>query len=389
MYRDGGIGVLRPAILRLGGSPVPGVCEGLQVLVGACARVGRPFDAGAGQGRRPAARVPSREAPPASVRLKSIPAAQPAFLANGNPCGPPLPLCRLALLACGWAGGAPSQCRRRWALAGRRCLARMVSAARRMRFRGWAGAAARPAAAARGGRAARSGVAAAPVGMRRASCPSSDPVQARSLAAARSNTRWDGLAAASPSSVVAATLLPPPHPVATSGMQAQRMCIMLKRGFNKSPHAPPPCTGGAAAAVAPRPRRPHERHLPVRRRLRQRAHGRVRRHLGRGVRLSEEFICQAPGGGSAGAGARAPCNLALRISSDLIHIRFRVSVISALPERAAGLAAQSSAFGGMPHAGHAGAAAADSGALRPFPHRHRSLLQPWSVPERSPAPQSQ
>lgn len=34
MYRDGGIGVLRPAILRLGGSPVPGVCEGLQARAG-------------------------------------------------------------------------------------------------------------------------------------------------------------------------------------------------------------------------------------------------------------------------------------------------------------------------------------------------------------------
>lgn len=31
MYRDGGIGVLRPAIVRLGGPPVPGICEGLQV----------------------------------------------------------------------------------------------------------------------------------------------------------------------------------------------------------------------------------------------------------------------------------------------------------------------------------------------------------------------
>lgn len=31
MYRDGGIGVLRPVIVRLGGSPVPGICEGLQV----------------------------------------------------------------------------------------------------------------------------------------------------------------------------------------------------------------------------------------------------------------------------------------------------------------------------------------------------------------------
>lgn len=28
-YRDGGIGVLRPAALQLGGGPVPGICEGL------------------------------------------------------------------------------------------------------------------------------------------------------------------------------------------------------------------------------------------------------------------------------------------------------------------------------------------------------------------------
>ncbi|KAL6748957.1 hypothetical protein V8C86DRAFT_2863006 [Haematococcus lacustris] len=30
LYRDGGLGVMRPIILRLGGGPVPGVCAGLQ-----------------------------------------------------------------------------------------------------------------------------------------------------------------------------------------------------------------------------------------------------------------------------------------------------------------------------------------------------------------------
>ncbi len=30
-YRDGGNGVLRPVIVQLGGSPVPGICSGLQV----------------------------------------------------------------------------------------------------------------------------------------------------------------------------------------------------------------------------------------------------------------------------------------------------------------------------------------------------------------------
>ncbi|KIY97894.1 peptidyl-prolyl cis-trans isomerase, FKBP-type [Monoraphidium neglectum] len=29
-YRDGGLGVLRPLALRLGGSPLPGICAGLQ-----------------------------------------------------------------------------------------------------------------------------------------------------------------------------------------------------------------------------------------------------------------------------------------------------------------------------------------------------------------------
>lgn len=30
MYLDGGKGALRPVAIRLGGAPVPGVCEGLQ-----------------------------------------------------------------------------------------------------------------------------------------------------------------------------------------------------------------------------------------------------------------------------------------------------------------------------------------------------------------------
>ncbi len=30
-YRDGGAGILRPAMIRLGGDPVPGICQGLKM----------------------------------------------------------------------------------------------------------------------------------------------------------------------------------------------------------------------------------------------------------------------------------------------------------------------------------------------------------------------
>jgi len=94
MYRDGGLGVLRPVIIRLGGDPVPGICAGLrQGLLGMTVGGRRTFSVPPELGFRstvlaPYAVVPGGAALQYEVELLRLSARGPDELTKGvERCG--------------------------------------------------------------------------------------------------------------------------------------------------------------------------------------------------------------------------------------------------------------------------------------------------------------